>query len=625
MVTRFLLFSIIALFSQSLIQANDMSIHRSEQQIADTWDLSPMYASLSEWQKDFDQESTIDYASLFAPYKNAETLRPVQLRELLDLSCDLERRLEKLYTWTHLYHDQDIADDTYKTAYLRVVNRFQTLSEQTSWIEPKILEHTPEQIQGFLQSPELKSYTIILERLVRLKPHTLPSEHENLLALSQRATSTGNQAFSSLNDADFQFADVEDSNGEKHSLTHGTYSVMLRNTDRTLRENAFRTLHNKYKRYENTLAELLNGQIQNHLFHARARKYDSCLEAALFPKNIPPSVYRSLIETVHKNIHVLHRYIEIKKDALKVDYLRPWDLYVPIVPEKKAFYTYEEAVQTVLTACQPLGLEYHDTLKKGLLEKRWVDKYENKNKRSGAYSSGCYDSAPYMLLNYKNLIRDLFTLAHEAGHSMHSELSKTQPYQYSHYPIFVAEVASTFNEELVAQELLHQAKDDTGLKATLINQKLEDIRSTLFRQTMFAEFELFLHECAEQNIPITPKLLNDKYLELNRFYFGEAFEEDPGIASEWARIPHFYYNFYVYQYATGISAAHALADRVLHGGEPERESYLKFLRGGGSLFPIDLLERAGVDMNSGEPVEKTITLFNSLLDELEALLPKIDR
>jgi len=607
---------------QKTTDAN-MNMKRSEQKEEDTWNLSPLYPSYEKWKEDLQEESSLDYATLMKPYRITPKFTPPQLKELFELNFSLSRRLQNLYTWAHLRHDQDIADDENKQAMQSIMARHHHFSEQTAWIEPKILEHEPEDLATLTNAEELAPYKTLLDRLVRLKAHTLPAEQESLMAMSGRALGAPHSAFSSLNDADFTFPDVADKEGEFHPLTHGSYSVLLRSTDRVLRQNAFEAIHNKYQKYENTFAELLGGEIHAHHFEAKARKYSSCLEMALWPKNIPTSVYHALIDSVHRKAGVLHRYMKLKKQLLGVESLKPWDLYAPLVPEKTSEYSFDEAVELIQSACHPLGLSYLDTLKKGLTTERWSDKYENENKRSGAYSSGCYDSPPYMLLNYKGKLRDVFTLAHEAGHSMHSQLSKTQPFHYSHYNIFVAEVASTFNEELLAKELLKRAEGDVAAQASLLNERLEDLRATLFRQALFAEFELFIHERIEKDEPLTPKILNEKYMDLYRLYYGDDLILTPEFASEWARIPHFYYYFYVYQYATGISAAQALAERVTTGGEKEREEYLSFLKGGSSLFPIDLLKGAGVDMTTGEAIEKAIDHFDSLLDQFEALLPQL--
>ena len=600
-----------------------MSIPRALQPSQDTWDLEPLYPDFSAWKVDLEDESKQDYTALAAPYRIAKGLTPKSLRALFDLYYSLERRLRKLYTWAHLFHDQDIANDEGKQALQMAMSRYHTFSESFSWIEPKILSHSLEKIASFTQSKALEPYKIIIERLVRLKPHTLPEELEALMAMSHRAMDASHKAFSAINDADFKFDDVQDSQGKSYPLTHASYGVLLRNPDRKLRQNAFETMHGKYQKYENTLAELLNGEIQSHYFEAKARGYTSCLEAALFPKNIPTSVYRSLIESVRSRIGVLHRYVRLKKRALGVQQLYPWDLYIPLTPEVSPSYSFGQAVELTLKACHPLGKEYVDRLTQGLTSLRWVDKFENLNKRSGAYSSGCYDSSPYILMNFKGLLRDVFTLAHEAGHSMHSDFSRRQPFHYSDYAIFVAEVASTFNEELLSQELLQRGAGSPAAQASITNEKLEDFRGTLFRQTMFAEFELFLHEKVEQGEPITPKILTEKFTELNRFYYGDELEIPPTLGIEWARIPHFYYNFYVYQYATGISAACALVKRVTQGGKQEQNDYLTFLQSGSSHFPIDLLSSAGVDMRSGEAVVQALQRVEKLLDQMEALLPPV--
>ena len=597
-----------------------MSISRAHQSPADIWDLQPLYASLVDWKKDLENASSIRYSERAAPYITANTLTEEQLYDLCTLYYQLERRLKKLYTWAHLYHDQDTANDEAKQSLQRIIARYHDFSESFSWMEPKILSHSTEQLSAFVSSKKLEPYKILLERLLRLKPHTLPSEQEALMAMSGRALEASSKAFSAINDADFKFADVTDSSGKPHSLTHASYGVLLRSPDRTLRQHAFETLHGTYKSYENTLTEMLNGQVQGHLFQARARGYSSCLEAALFPNNIPVSVYHNLINTVRSHVDVLHKYVRLKKEALHLTKLAPWDLYVPLTEEAHTTYTFDEAVQLTLDAVQPLGPSYVQRLRDGLSKYRWVDRFENMNKRSGAYSSGCYDSPPYILMNYKGQLRDVFTLAHEAGHSMHSDLSRQQPYHYSDYAIFVAEVASTFNEELLSIELLRRHENNPKVRAAILNEKLEDLRGTLFRQTLFAEFELFVHERAERGEPITPTILRQKFRELNQFYYGEDLDLPEVFDAEWSRIPHFYYNFYVYQYATGISASNALVARVLGGGKQELNQYLTFLQSGSSSFPIDILRHAGVDMCTAAPIERTLSHFSELVDEFSTAL-----
>ena len=596
----------------------EMTILRENVAVSDTWDLSAMYTSFADWKQELLEEAKTDYKALVAEYKSSPRLNSSQIKSLYDLLFSCERRLNKLHTYAHLTYDQQIDNDESRAAFQQISTRYYEFAESMSWVEPKILSHSLEEINTFCVAPELSTYSILLERLLRKKEHTLSEDQEALFAMSLRAMESSHKAFSMLTDADFHFPDVEDGAGIEHSLTNGSYSVLLRSFDRTLRKNAFETMHAQYSSFQNTICELLRGTIEQHLFECRARKFSSCLEAALHPYNIPTQVYRNLIETVRANVSVLHRYVELKKKSLNVEKLYPWDLYVPMQSgQLEHTYSYEEGAKIVLDALSPLGISYVNRLSEGLLNKRWVDKYENKGKRSGAYSSGCYDSPPYILMNFKSILRDVFTLAHEAGHSMHSDFSRKQPYHLSNYSIFVAEVASTFNEELLAEELLNRFKDNPEEVSLLLNEKLEDLRATLFRQTLFAEFELFLHELVEKNEPFTPAVLSQKYRELNQFYYGNDLEIPENLGVEWARIPHFYYNFYVYQYATGVSAASALARKVLSGGEMEKEAYLNFLQSGSSEFPIDLLRKAGVDMSTAQPIKEAIAYFSSLLDRYE--------
>lgn len=590
--------------------------HVAEQ---DQWNVSSIYHSPKEWETEFanlmkDKDSP-PWKELLS-FKGRLGESPETLKQLLEASNDLSRKLTKLYTYAHLRHDEDITNDTHKTAYNRILAVFHDFAEATSWIEPELLAIDQQALDTLLQSPLLSPYKFHIEKCVRVKKHMLPPEEEKLLAMAAKAMQSPHKAFSAINDADFNFGTIVDKAGKEHQLTHGSYGLFLREHDRTLRENAFKTLQGKYLSYENTLTELLNGQVQSHIFNAKARNYESSLDAALFPKNIDTSVYHSLVTAVNDNLHHLHRYMDLREQVLNTGPLHLYDMYVPLISAINIRMNYKDAEEVVIESVAPLGAEYQNLLRKGLKDQRWVDRFENKNKRSGAYSSGCYDSMPFILMNYRELLRDVFTLAHEAGHSMHSLYSHThQPYHYGDYPIFLAEVASTFNEELLMRLMLERAKSKEE-KIFLINEKIEDIRGTLFRQTMFAEFELWLHETAEKNIPLTPKLLNEAYRDLNRRYFGPNVIIDKEAEIEWARIPHFYYNFYVFQYATGISAALALAERVCKGGAKEQEDYLSFLKAGCSRYPIDILEKAGVDMRSPAPVASAIKKFGSLVDLL---------
>lgn len=597
-------------------------IERSAVKQDDKWNVEALFPTMEEWEKEFKtvgRPSERPHWPEIAQYKGKLGEGVEKLKELIVTVMGIERKLSKLYTYAHLRHDEDVAEERYKKAHAQIAFLYQDFSQEVSWIEPEILALPDALLQSYLKSPVIGEYRVYLERIVRLKPHTLSADKEELLSQLGKPLSAPSAAFSAFNNADLKFPLVEDGSGKKLELSHGKFQLYLRSSDRTLRKNAFQTLHKSFDGFENTLCELLQGHVQVHNFNARARKYSSCLQAALFPNEIEPNVYRTLIETVRKNLHVLHSYMTVRRDLLKVDRLHLYDMHVPLVSEVDVSFTYKEAEERVIESVAPLGKEYQQLLKGGLEEGRWVDRYENSRKRSGAYSSGCYDSMPYILMNYQGAFHDLMTLAHEAGHSMHSLLSnRKQPYQYSSYTIFLAEIASTFNEELMFH-LLYEREKDPKVRRFLINQKLDDIRATFFRQTLFAEFELKIHEMAEQNIPLTPAQLKEEYLALNRAYFGPDVEIDPEIAIEWARIPHFYSNFYVYQYATGISAAQALVEKVIKGDKGAAESYLKFLSSGSFRPPLDLLRDAGVDLRTAAPIEALIRHFESLVKELHLI------
>lgn len=599
-----------------------MNKPRTSVPLEDQWDLEVLYPSPESWKKEFEKIAPAGSPRFPKLLEKKGTLSqsPKALRDFLEIYFKTSEDLSRLYTYAHLKHDEDIAENDNKAAYGEIIAAYNDFSEETSWLTPELLSMPQEAIEAYQKAEELKEYQFFLEKVFRTKPHTLSADKELLMAMTGKALMGVQKAFSALNDADFKFGTVDDQKGISHELTHASYGLFLRSNDRVLRENAFNAYHGKYKAFENTLAELLNGQVQAHVFNAKARGFSSSLEAALFPHNIKPEVYHSLIRAVNDEIDALHRYIRLRSQVLKLKPLYPYDLQIPLVKDYDMNIPYKEAVELVLESTHPLGNEYQNALTKGLKVERWVDRFENQNKRSGGYSSGSYGTYPYILMNYKNIVRDLFTLTHEAGHSMHSYFSrKYQPYPYSGYSIFVAEVASTFNEELLMQNMLRKASSRQE-KIFLLTQKIEDIRATLFRQTQFAEFELLLHDFAEKNIPLTPDLLKNEYLRLNQIYYGPDLELPELIGSEWSRIPHFYYNFYVYQYATGLSAALALADKVLLGGAKEREDYIKFLKSGDSVYPIEALKIAGIDMGTSAPIKQAIKRFRSLLDQLEELL-----
>lgn len=592
-----------------------MALDRAKVPLQDQWNLSTLYPDLKVWEKEFQLMVPKESPRwpILNTFKGCLGQGPETLKKALEALFDLSRKLSKLYTYAHLKHDEDITNDAHKTAYNKILGALHDFNQELSWFEPELLALSEKTLASYLKSPVLADYHFHIEKSVRVKKHMLSHEGEELLALAGKALQSTQKAFGAINDADFKFGTVLDQSGKARELTHGAYGLYIRDRDRTLRANTFKHYHEHFLSYENTLCELLNGQVQAHVFNAKARRYDSSLSAALFPKNIEPAVYHALIKAVNDNIHVLHSYYELREKVMGLGKLHLYDMYVPLITSTDIRLPYNQAEDLIIESVAPLGADYQNNLRKGFKDQRWVDRYENKNKRSGAYSSGCYDSNPYILMNYKEQLKDTFTLAHEAGHSMHSLLSHThQPYQYSEYPIFLAEVASTFNEDLLMRLMLDRAQSKEE-RIYLINEKIEDMRGTLFRQTMFAEFELWIHEMAEQNIPLTPQLLKERYHALCRRYFGDGVEIDPQANSEWSRIPHFYYNFYVYQYATGISAALALSERVCHGGTKEREDYLKFLKGGCSRYPIDMLKVAGVDMQSPQPVAAAIAKFGDLV------------
>lgn len=601
----------------------DRTLERGEVDKAFHWNVENLYSSWESWGEDFEKwgrESKNPHWPELNSFRETWKQNPENLKALVELCCDIDRNLSKLYTYAHLRHDEDVAGETAKKAYSRIVTLLYAFRQETAWIEPELLQLPEEKLNTILRSPILKEYEFYLDKIVRMKAHTLAAPEEKLLAMAGKSLETASQAFGAFNNADLKFPPVVDGKGNTRELTHGKYLLYLRDKDRSLREGAFKNLHQTFFSYENTLCELLSGQIQRHLLEMQARKYNSCVEAALFPNQIDPKVYTSLIKAVRAHLPALHRYMHLRKEAMGLNKLHLYDLHVPLVRQVEMGMSYDEATKVIIESVAILGEDYQRALNQGLTQDRWVDRYENARKRSGAYSSGCYDSMPYILMNYHGTFNDVMTLTHEAGHSMHSFLSRSnQPYHYSQYSIFVAEVASTFHEELLLRHLLTQVKTKEQ-KAFLINQKLDDMRATLLRQTMFAEFELKMHQWAEQGIPMTPALLKTEYRKLNEEYFGPDVHVDQEADIEWARIPHFYYNFYVYQYATGISAAHALVDKVLNGGESARDAYLAFLSSGSSKYPIDTLKLAGVDMQTSEPVEAAMRHFNELVTQLDELL-----
>lgn len=586
-----------------------------------TWDLETIFPSDEQWETEFKQlESLISEAT---KYKGKVTESAESLYNTLQFSNKLSERFGKLYVYSHLKHDQDTTNATYQAMYGRVRQLGAKLSAAWSFITPEILSVDEEKIQQYVDEYEpLRLYDQMFKELNLQRPHVLSSDKEEILAQFSEVTSASSSTFSALNNADLQFPIVKNEKGEEVQLTHGNYITFLESQNREVRKDAFTAMYSTYKKYINTFASTLSGNIKAQNIEAKIRNYKSARHQALSNNTIPEKVYDQLIETIHEFLPVQHRYIELRKKILNVDELHMYDLFVPLVKEVKMEMPYEKAKEIMVKSFEPLGKEYQEIVQKGL-DSRWVDVLENKGKRSGAYSSGTYGTNPFVLMNWQDNIDNLFTLAHEFGHSMHSYYTrKNQPYPYASYSIFVAEVASTCNEELLFDYLIKNT-DDEQQKIYLLNHWLDGFRSTVFRQTMFAEFEHTIHLLDQNGEPLTADKLTEIYYDLNKKYFGEEMTVDEEIGLEWARIPHFYYNYYVYQYATGKSAATALSKQILEEGQPAVDRYINhFLKAGCSDFPINVLKAAGVDMESPEPIRKACQVFEEKLHELETLLTK---
>lgn len=590
---------------------------RSEVAIEDTWALELIYPSDDRWEADFQRvESTIP---ALERWRGRVGESAAALLAALRQRDEIHVLLDQLLAYAHMRRDEDTVNSTYQALNDRGATLATRVSATGAFLEPEIMAISDEQLAAFLaENADLRPYAHHLEELRRQRDHVRSSEVEELLAQAGEVARAPGSIFGMLNNADLTFPTVVDEHGQEIELTKGRYIVLLESQDRRVREDAFRAMYDTYGKVINTIGASLAGSVKKDLFYARARRYDSCLAAAMEPDSIPRSVYHNLIGAVHNNLPHLHRYLRLRRRLLGLDDLHLWDLYVPMVADVQREIPYREAVETVTAALAPLGSDYLSVMTEGL-RARWVDVYENQGKRSGAYSSGAYTTQPYILMNYQDTLDSVFTLAHELGHSLHSHYSKSrQPYHYGYYTIFVAEVASTLNEALLTHHLL-ASTDDRRLRMSIINRYLEQFRTTLYRQTMFAEFELLTHQRAEADGALTPDWFNAEHKALNeRYYAAEVVVDDP-IKLEWARIPHFYSAFYVYKYATGLSAAAALADQILKDGAPAVERYLRFLSGGSADYSINLLKDAGVDMTTPAPVEQALATFGAYVGELEQL------
>ncbi|MEJ9150878.1 oligoendopeptidase F [Bacillus smithii] len=583
------------------------------------WRLEDIFASDEEWEKEF--EAVKELAKKAATFKGKLGESADRLYELLTFQDELLLRMGKLYAYSHMRYDEDTTNSFYQGLDARAKSLYSQVASSLSFVVPEILSIDESKLEKFLEEKEeLKLYRHAIEEINRERPHVLDADQEALLAQASEVMSASSNTFGVLNNADLEFPAIEDENGEKVQITHGRFIQFLESKDRRVRREAFKAVYETYGKFQNTFASTLNGQVKRDNFYARVRNYESARQAALSSNNIPEKVYDNLVETVNKHLHLLHRYVDLRKKVLQLDDLHMYDLYTPLVQDVDMNVTYEEAKDYVLKGLAPLGNDYLNVLKKGF-ENRWVDVVENKGKRSGAYSSGSYGTNPYILLNWQDNVNNLFTLAHEFGHSVHSYYTrKNQPFVYGDYSIFVAEVASTCNEALLNEYLLKTLKDEKE-RMYILNHYLEGFRGTVFRQTMFAEFEHIIHQKEQNGEALTSELLTKEYYELNKKYFGTGMTIDEEIGLEWARIPHFYYNYYVYQYATGFSAAQALSSQILTEGKPAVDRYINhFLKAGSSDYPIEVLKKAGVDMTTPEPIEQALKVFEEKLSELESLL-----
>lgn len=579
------------------------------------WDLTKIYKDEKEWQKDFDDVKEKILKVL--EYKDSFLSNGKKLYEYLKYDEEVSRKLEKIYYYAHLNYDADTLDEKYKVMTNKVSDLFTKYNELSSFVVPEILKLNEEKLNTFYKDEEkLEDYRFSIENIYRFKNHTLDEEKEKMLSNLSKCLSNPEETYEALTDSDFEYDYITDEKGNKVKFNESNYSLFIKSKDRSVRKKAFEMLHNKYKKYIRTITSTYKGEVENNVVLAKIRNYDSAISASLYSDNVPVDIYDNLIKVVNDNMNVLYDYYDLKKKILSLDCLHMYDTYVEIINKIDKKYSFDEAKEIVIDALSVLGDKYVKNLKKAFDEK-WIDIYHSKGKRSGAYSSGNFDVNPYVLLNFEGTLNDVSTLAHELGHSMHTYLScKNNPYQYSSYEIFVAEVASTVNELLLANYMLKNSKNKDE-KLAIINHILDLYKATLYRQTMFAEFEKETHKLREKGEVLTSDLLSNTYYNLVKKYFGPNVLCDDLIRYEWARIPHFYYNFYVYKYATGISAASYIVDGILNNKEGALENYINFLKTGGSMYPLDELKIAGVNLNSKSVILSAIKTFEKYLKEFK--------
>lgn len=588
---------------------------RVEVKEEDRWNLESMYQSIEDWENDYQKVLSLEEELL--KYKNHLLDNADTLYNYLKDSDAMEMILENLMIYANMKSDEDTTNTKYIALQGKIENLAVKISEEFSFVTPELLSKDYSIIESFYQeNPNLKEYEFDLKDIFRFKEHTLSEKEERILSSLSNDLDYSNKTASIIRDSDIKFGNIIDENGNEVELTNNNYSIYIRSKNREVRKSAFKEMYKTYGQLKNTLATTYAGEVDSNIHISKLRNYNSARERALFAGNIDISVYDNLIDTVNKSMDVIYKYYDLKKEMLKLDELHLYDIYTDLIEENDENYTYEEAKDLVIDALGVLGEDYITNLKKAFAE-RWIDKYPNQGKRGGAYSWGSYNSKPFVLLNYQNKLDDVSTLAHELGHSMHSYYSKeNNPYHCYNYRIFVAEVASTVNEMLLYKHMLKKT-DKKEEKLVILNNLLELFKGTIYRQTMFAEFERDIYTKVEDGEIITYDLLCDEYYKLNKKYFGDNVVVDEEIKYEWARIPHFYMNFYVYQYATGLSAAAAIVTDILGNKENAKENYLKFLTLGGSMYPIDELKVAGVDMTKPEVIEKAINMFNDIIDEFK--------
>ena len=585
--------------------------YRDEIPDNDKWDVTPLFASAEEWEKLYAEiENSIhEYNNFEGKLHQSFSI----FLQAIEFDLSISRSLDRLFTYAHLKSDEDTTNQDAQAILQKAHSLYQRVSEASSFLVPEIQSIPDPIMSNYLSNHKLMPYVFFIEKILRYKEHTLSKEIEEMLAMAHEIAIAPSEFFKKLDNADLRFGTIEDEQGNTIELSHGNFITFLMSYNRDIRKNAFHTYYDVYASHKFSISQSLASSVKKDVFFSRVRRFKSCLHQALFPDNIPETVYHTLIDSVGKNLNPLFHYLHYRKEALGLDELHFYDTYVPLIPDVPFTMEYQEAVETCIEALTVLGDDYTSVLHDGLLS-GWVDRYENRGKISGAYSSGCYDSPPYILLNYDNTINSLYTLIHESGHSMHSYFSrKYQPYVYHEYTIFVAEVASTLNEMLLSHYLLNKYQDNPLMQAYILNREIDEIRGTLFRQTMFAEFEFIIHTMAENNQPLTYQALTEAYAALLQKYFASTIVIDPELHNEYLRIPHFYSAFYVYKYATGIAAALSLAQMILSSDDGAKK-YMQFLGLGGSMFPLEELKIAGVDMESPDVIVNALHYFDNLVN-----------